>query len=389
MNLWQPYLFAATFVAQAAVAAISALVLAGVRLPMPTAAEVAGGRPLSVIARQPRFIAAVVCGVVSYTLMNFIMTAAPLAMRLCGLPQESSNLGIQWHIVAMYAPSFFTGVLITRFGAPSVIATGLSLIALSAAIGLQGVEVSHFWATPILTGVGWNLGFLGASALVLECHRPEERTSVQSFNDFLVFGTMTIGSFSSGTLLISKGWDAVLWVTFLPVAAAIAALLVTSSLRPNRTVGGHMELSTAPRRTLSRRRDGAARYRAGRPLGRLRRFDHEHRTGRIAEHALGYRAEQHLLQETAATVTADDDEVGSFRGGSSYDAHFRPHSFDGERLRCDAARGQNVPDASNGRGGLLPPGVVVVRQRHGYDGHRQPAEKREPVGHGRRALGMG
>lgn len=232
MNLWQPYVFAATFLAQAAVALVAGLVLAGVKVPKPTAVEIAGGRPLGVIVRQPRFVAAVICGVVSYTLMNFIMTSAPLAMRLCGLPQETSNLGIQWHIVAMYAPSFFTGRLISRFGAPLVIFTGLFLIAAAAAIGLQGIEVTHFWSTLVLAGVGWNLGFLGASALVLECHRPEERTSVQSFNDFLVFGTMTVGSFSSGSLLIASGWDAVLWVTFLPVGMAVAILAVTTWLHP-------------------------------------------------------------------------------------------------------------------------------------------------------------
>src|SRR3546814_4355567 len=109
MDLWQPHLFAATFVAQAGVAVLCALVLLGVRVPMPTAAEVAGGRPLGVILSQPRFITAVICGVVSYTLMNFVMTAAPLAMRLCGLSQASANLGLQWHISARYVASFFPG----------------------------------------------------------------------------------------------------------------------------------------------------------------------------------------------------------------------------------------------------------------------------------------
>ncbi len=237
MDLWQPYLFAATFLAQATVAAVSAFVLLGVRVPMPTAAEVAGGRPLGAIVRQPRFITAVICGVVSYTLMNFIMTAAPLAMRLCGLSQESSNLGLQWHIIAMYAPGFFTGRLITRFGAPRVVAVGLALTAASAAIGLTGVDVGHFWLTLILLGLGWNFGFVGASALVLECHRPEERTRVQSLNDFLVFGTMAVGSFSSGGLLTAYGWDMVLRVSFLPLAVAVAALVVTASSRPGRAVG--------------------------------------------------------------------------------------------------------------------------------------------------------
>ncbi len=236
MDLWQPHMFAATYLGQAAVAVVSALVLLGVRVPMPSAAEMAGGRPLGEIVRQPRFITAVICGVVSYTLMNFIMTAAPLAMRLCGLSQESSNLGLQWHIIAMYAPSFVTGRLITRFGAPKIVAIGLALTAASAAIGLTGIDVAHFWLTLILLGVGWNFGFVGASALVLECHRPEERTRVQSLNDFMVFGTMVVGSFSSGGLLTAYGWDAVLWVSFLPLLVAVAALVFTAASRPTRII---------------------------------------------------------------------------------------------------------------------------------------------------------
>ena len=234
MDLWQPYQFAATFLAQAGVAALSAAVLLGVRVPMPTAAEVAGGRPLAAIIRQPRFITAVICGVASYTIMNFIMTAAPLAMRLCGLSQELSNLGLQWHIIAMFAPSFFTGRLIGRFGAPRVVAAGLALTAASAALGLMGVDLVHFWLTLILLGVGWNFGFVGASTLVLECHRPEERTRVQSLNDFIVFGTMALGSFASGGVLTTFGWNTVLWVSFFPLAVAVAALVTTTSFRAGR-----------------------------------------------------------------------------------------------------------------------------------------------------------
>jgi len=233
MDLWPPYLFAATYLAQAAVAAVSALVLLGVRLPKPTAAEVAGGRPLGFIARQPRFVTAVICGIVSYLLMNFIMTAAPLAMRLCGLSQEAANLGLQWHVLAMYAPSFFTGRLIARFGAPRMVIAGLALIAASAVVGLAGEDVAHFWVSLVLLGLGWNFGFLGASALVLECHRPEERTRVQSLNDFLVFGMMAVGSFSSGGLLTAYGWSTVLWVSFVPLAMAVAALAFTLSARPH------------------------------------------------------------------------------------------------------------------------------------------------------------
>jgi MFS family permease len=200
--------------------------LLGVQLPMPTAQEIAGGRPLPVIARQPRFVAAAICGAVSYMLMNFLMTAAPLAMHHAGHSQASANLGLQWHVIAMYAPSFFTGSLIGRFGAGRVATVGLALTGLSAAIGLGGVDVAHFWATLILLGLGWNFGFLGASALVLECHSPEEKTRVQSLNDFIVFGLMAIGSFSSGGLLSAYGWSTVLWVSFVPLVLAAAALAV-------------------------------------------------------------------------------------------------------------------------------------------------------------------
>lgn len=223
MDLWLP-LFAATFLAQAGVAALCALILLGVRLPMPTVEEIAGGRPLASIIRQPRFVVAVVCGVVSYLVMNFLMTAAPLAMRLCGLSQESANLGLQWHVIAMYAPSFFTGRLITRFGASRVVAVGLALTGVAALAGLLGQDVEHFWGSLILLGLGWNFGFIGASSLILQCHRPEERTRVQSLNDFIVFGMMALGSFASGGLLTAYGWDTVLWVSFGPLALAVAAL---------------------------------------------------------------------------------------------------------------------------------------------------------------------
>ncbi len=232
MDLWPAHAFAATFLGQAAVAALSAVVLMGVRLPGPTPADRSGGRPLSLIARQPRFVTAVLCGVVSYLLMNFLMTAAPLAMHLCGFTQADANLGLQWHVIAMYAPSFFTGRLIARFGAPAVVAAGLALTATAAIVGLSGLDLAHFWAFLVLLGLGWNFGFVGASAMVLDCHRPEERTRVQSLNDFVVFGTMAVGSFSSGGLLAHYGWDVVLWVSFGPLAVAVAALMVAAASRP-------------------------------------------------------------------------------------------------------------------------------------------------------------
>jgi MFS family permease len=231
MDIWPPYLFAFSFVAQAAVAVVAMAVLSGVDAPKPAAADLHGGRPLFEIARQPRFIAAAICGVVSYPMMNLVMTSAPLAMKMCGLSVSDSNFGIQWHIVAMYGPSFFTGPLIARFGAPKVVAFGLVLEAAAAAIGLSGITAMHFWATLIVLGVGWNFSFVGASALVLETHRPQERNKVQAFNDFLVFGVMALGSFSSGQLLANYGWSAVNLVVFPPVLLGLAVVTLVSFAR--------------------------------------------------------------------------------------------------------------------------------------------------------------
>lgn len=224
MDWWQPFMFAATFVGMAIVAALAAIILAGVDLPRPTSLARSGGRPLGVVARQPRFILAVICGVVSYMLMNFLMTAAPLAMKLCGLSQHDANLGLQWHVIAMYAPSFWTGGLITRYGAARIVSVGLALTAASSLVGLMGIQVAHFWVTLILLGVGWNFSFIGASAMVLECHAPEEKTRVQALNDFVVFGTMAIGSFLSGGLLSAFGWNTVLVISFAPLLVAVIAL---------------------------------------------------------------------------------------------------------------------------------------------------------------------
>lgn len=226
MHLQPEPMFVATFYAQAAVAALSAIILMGVRLPRPSVEAQRGGRPLKVILRQPRFVAAATCGAISYTLMNFLMTAAPLAMHTHGHSTESSNLGLQWHVIAMFGPSFFTGKLIARFGAERVMMVGLLLIGISAAVGLGGMEVVHFWWTLILLGLGWNFGFLGASALVLECHTEAEKTRVQSVNDFIVFGLMALGSFASGGILSAFGWNTVLWVSFVPLAMTVVALAV-------------------------------------------------------------------------------------------------------------------------------------------------------------------
>ncbi|BET43740.1 MFS transporter [Atlantibacter hermannii] len=226
MNLWPPHTFVITFVAQGGVAAISAFILKGVTPAESSDASASGGRPLREIVRQPGFARTVFSGAVTYMVMNFLMTAAPLSMHMHGISQEAANLGIQWHVIAMFGPGFFTGKLISRFGAMRVAAAGLLITASAVFAGLSGTGIHHYWLSLILLGLGWNFGFIGASARIIDFHRPEEKTQVQSLNDFVVFGVMIVGSFSSGALLTLYGWNAVLWGSLVPVGLAFLALIV-------------------------------------------------------------------------------------------------------------------------------------------------------------------
>lgn len=225
MHLWPPHTFAVTFIAQALVAVISAFILKGVKTIDSVSTIGTGGRPLSVIVRQPGFARTVFSGAVTYMVMNFLMTAAPLSMHMHGISQQASNLGIQWHVIAMYGPGFFTGKLINRFGAMRIAAAGLLITACSVLAGLGGTDIFHYWLSLILLGLGWNFGFTGASAKIIEYHRPEEKTQVQSLNDFVVFGVMIVGSFSSGALLSLYGWNAVLWGSLVPVGLAFLGII--------------------------------------------------------------------------------------------------------------------------------------------------------------------
>lgn len=230
-DAWPPYLFAASFLAQAAVAVLAAIVLSFLKIPTPPRVQAGGeGRPLMQIVKQPRFAVAVVCGVASYSMMNMVMTSAPLAMVMCDHSVTDAALGLQWHVLGMYAPSFFTGTLIARFGVERVVGAGFAILLASAAISIAGISLWHFWIGLVLLGMGWNFGFIGATAMVTQCHRPEERTRVQSFNDFLVFGSMAIGSFASGNMLALYGWVFVNGVVF-PVVLIAFALLVWLTLR--------------------------------------------------------------------------------------------------------------------------------------------------------------
>lgn len=223
-DLLSPYVFAASYLGQSACALLAALVLTQVKIPPLGKVHSKHIRPLAVIVRQPRFVVAVACGVAAYSMMNMVMTSAPLAMIGCGHSVTDAALGIQWHVLAMYAPSFVTGSLIARFGVERITGIGLAVIALTGTVGLAGISVAHFWTGLVLLGFGWNFAFIGATTMVTQCHRAEERNKVQAFNDFLIFGSMAIASFSSGQLLALFGWNAINAVIF-PTIAVAAVLL--------------------------------------------------------------------------------------------------------------------------------------------------------------------
>lgn len=220
-----PFLFAGTYVAQAGLALIALCLVLFLKIPRPAAvSQSGGGRPMREIMAQPRFIVAAACGITSYALMSLVMTATPLAMIGCGFEANDAALGIQWHVLAMFGPSFFTGSLIARFGKERVVATGLALLAACATVALMGVELAHFWGALILLGLGWNFGFIGATAMLTDTYRPEERNMVQATNDFLVFGFVAAASFSSGQLLENFGWTTVNWIVFPFVILSLCLL---------------------------------------------------------------------------------------------------------------------------------------------------------------------
>ena len=218
--------FAGSFLSQAALAALVLPVLLMLRTSSVagTAAQ-SGGRPLKAILLSPRYMLAVATGVVSYGLMTFVMTASPVAMVGHGHSVDHAALGIQWHVLAMFVPSFFTGTLIQRFGKERVAAVGLMLTASSGAVALGGLDIAHFWIALILLGVGWNFGFIGATAMVTETHTPEERGKAQGANDFIIFGVVACASFFSGNLLHASGWETINWLIFPAVALVLVPLL--------------------------------------------------------------------------------------------------------------------------------------------------------------------
>lgn len=198
-------------------------------IPKPPAPGASGpkGRSYLELLRTPRIAVAIICAMVSYALMNLVMTSTPLAVVGCGFTPSNAADVVSGHVLAMFAPSFFTGHLIARFGAERVVAAGLLILAAAGVVGLAGVELTNFFVALIFLGLGWNFGFIGATAMLAESHSPEERGRAQGMNDMLVFGCVTIASLASGGLMncsggsAQEGWTAVnlAMAPFLTVAA--------------------------------------------------------------------------------------------------------------------------------------------------------------------------
>lgn len=227
-ELLMPHLFLGTYLFIAAMPAICLVLLAIVDLPPPPARQRVA-TPLREIVTRPAFITAAIAGMVAFGTMNLLMTSTPLEMMLCGFGVDASATVIQAHAVAMYAPGFVTGRLITRFGARPIIALGALLNALCVAVGLSGETFGHFILALALLGVGWNFMFVGATTLLGTAHSPAERVKAQAANDFLVFGTVACTAFASGAIHVSAGWQ-VLNLLLLP-ALALAVVLIAVQAR--------------------------------------------------------------------------------------------------------------------------------------------------------------
>ena len=226
VDLFADYLYLGSYLSLIFVCLLAMLVLS--RLDIPKLSEhdrKDSGRPLGVIMRQPVFVVAVLVGMLSYGIMNLFMTSTPLAMRAHDHPFHDAAFVIEWHMIGMYGPSFFTGSLINRFGVLNVILAGIVLLFVCIVSALAGTGLVNFWTALFLLGVGWNFMYVGGSALLLECHSPAERAKIQAANDFLIFVTMAISSTSSGVLLNKSGWHAVNYgsIPFL-VIATVATL---------------------------------------------------------------------------------------------------------------------------------------------------------------------
>jgi MFS family permease len=222
-----PVRFVASYLALIGAAALAFAALAFIRFPehQAPAPGASSGRSLAQIARQPVFIVAVAAGALGFGVMNLLMAATPLAMAQCNHPFDKAALVLEWHVLGMFVPSFFTGHLIKRFGALAVMAVGALLNFVCVAVALSGVELMQFLVALLALGVGWNFLYTGGSTLLTGAYRPEEKTKAQGAMDTCVFATMALTSFASGALVTTQGWQMLNLGSLVPITLVSAALV--------------------------------------------------------------------------------------------------------------------------------------------------------------------
>jgi MFS family permease len=217
------HVFAGSYVATILLALANIIVVASLTLPKPKPEAAEGAaRNWPDLLRQRKLVVAMAAAMISYALMNLMMTAAPVAMIGCGFTKGDASWVIQWHVLAMFVPSFFTGQLIKRFGAEKITALGIIILILAGVGGLLGISFGHFAVALILLGLGWNFGFIGGTTMLTDCYRPSERGKVQAANDFGISVLMAAASYSSGSILAWWGWDFVAAALLPPAALALA-----------------------------------------------------------------------------------------------------------------------------------------------------------------------
>jgi MFS family permease len=233
-DFFAPFTFAGSYVAVVVIGCIAAVVLTFLRLPKPTVEEVHGvSRPWRELLQQPRLIVAMACATLSYGMMNLMMTAAPVAMVGCGFTKGDASWVIQWHVLAMFVPSFFTGHLIKKFGAERIAGIGMLLLITAGVTGLAGITFGNFAVALVLLGLGWNFGFIGGTTMLTSTYNPAERGKVQGANDFIMSVTVAIASFSSGKILAIAGWNFVN-IALFPMAFLALTLIGWQSFKLRR-----------------------------------------------------------------------------------------------------------------------------------------------------------
>lgn len=225
-----PVPFAGAYVALVGVALLGMACMAAIRFEaqppvLNAAGEVAKGRPLAELMRQPAFIVAILGAALGYGVMNLLMAATPLAMQVCGFDFDASALVLEWHVIGMFAPGFFTGHLIKRLGVLPVMGAGVVLNFACVAVALMGVDLHHFGIALFLLGVGWNFLFTGSTTLALTAYRPEEKDRAQAAINFCVYATLALSAFSSGVLVTTQGWTLLNAGSLVPITVTGAALL--------------------------------------------------------------------------------------------------------------------------------------------------------------------